>query len=74
MVGIVGFKDVFDDCAGLPELDVVVWVVNGGCEAVGIDLGGEGWFFEVGGGVDFVFPRNGKFFEDYSDFPWIGTG
>lgn len=72
--GIVGLEDIFDDCTTFPEFDVMVWVVDGWCEAVGIDLGGEGWFFEVRGSVDFVLPGDGEFFEDYGYFPWVWAG
>ena len=50
MFSVVSLEYVFDDCAGFPEFDLgaLVWVFDGGSEAVRVDFGGEGGFLRSG--------------------------
>ena len=56
----------------LPELEVCVWILDDGSEAVGVQCLEKVLLLQVLGRVDLRLVRDGELFKDQSDFPRVG--
>lgn len=69
---VIGVQEVLDDCAGLPDGEAGVGVLDGGHAAVGVD-GDEGLLLHDREVEKLTVVWDAQLFHDDGNLPWVGT-